>query len=212
MLIGHSWADLNGTILQIDDPVADLLKRRRREIEGISYLAITCPADRPRNAAIVSTLRPGAGPQTIRKRYLAGDGSEVWVTLHTARIGNNGPNDHLIGTFVVDDRGTDPRQLWRQARRMIEFYRLREKAFGTQLFADRAWLVLLYAYLAEAEGRTTRLSDIRRSIRSSESLIMTWLKALSQAGLVAFSAEKDCSIELTSAGITKLEAMLSDNP
>lgn len=211
MLVGHSWANLGGTILQIDDPVADLLKRRRRDIEGLSYLAITCPADRRRNAAVVSTLRPGAGPQSIRKRYLAGDGSEVWVTLHTARIGANVASDHLVGTFIVDEEEGAPRRLWQQATQMLEFYRLRETVLGSQLFADRAWLILLHTYLAEAEGRAIGLPELASKSRSPEAMVGTWVKALSHSGLVVIHPGEKGTIELTQVGITKLESLLKSN-
>lgn len=211
MLIGHSWAKLDGTILQIDDPVADLLKRRRRDIEGVSYLAITCPADRSRNAAIVSTLRSGAGPQSIRKRYLAGDGSEVWVTLHTARIGDNGANDHLVGTFIVDDKEEMPRRLWRRARQMLEFHRLRSKVLGARLFTERSWLILLHIYVAEAEGRAMALTELAQCTQSGEELTRTWVKALIHSGFVALLSADTETVELTQAGITKLERLLSSS-
>lgn len=209
MLIGHSWADLKGTILQIDEPVADLLRRRRRDIEGVSYLSITCPADRSRNAAIISTLRLGAGPQSIRKRYLAGDGGEIWVTLHTARIGNNGANDHLVGTFVVDQDTEVPRRLWQRAKQMLVFHDMRAKTFGARLMTERSWLILLHIYVAEAEGRTMQLSEIAQSTNSGLGLTRTWIKALVHSGFVSLLASNAEIVELTQAGISKLELLLS---
>lgn len=209
MLIGHSWADLNGTILQIDEPVADLLRRRRRDIEGLSYLSITHPADRARNTAFVSALRPGAGPQPIRKRYLGGDGSEIWVTLHTAHVGTGATAGHLVGTFLAERCEDEPRRLWRQAAQLIDMYRLRDSLLDRQLFADHAFVIMLHIYRAEAEGRAMSLADLSRVIRKPEGFVRTWMNALVSSGMVSIAKAAMSNYELTLLGITRLEGVLS---
>lgn len=209
MLIGHSWADLTGTILQIDEPVADLLRRRRRDIEGSSYLSITHPADRARNTAFVSALQPGAGPQPIRKRYLGGDGSEIWVTLHTAHVGTGSTAGHLVGTFLAERCDDEPRRLWRQAAQLIDMYRLRDTLLDRQLFADHAFVIMLHIYLAEAEGRAVTLSDLSRVIRKPEAFVRKWMNALVTSGVVSVANAMILNYELTLLGITRLESVLS---
>lgn len=210
MLIGHSWADLNGTILQIDDAVADLLRRRRRDLEGISYLSITHPADRNRNAALVSALRPGAGPKLLRKRYLGDDGTEIWATLHTARVGKDNASSHLVGTFMADQPDNGPRRLWREATRLLDTYRLRAEVLGHQLFADHAWLIILHLYIAEAEGCAISISEISRQSRISERSLTLWVRALFTEGLIANTTGRAGVFELSQGGIAKVERLLDN--
>lgn len=209
MLIGHSWADLNGTILQIDDPVADLLQRRRRDIEGRSYLAITHPADRPRSAANVSTLKLGAGPRLIRKRYLAEDGGEIWVALQTARVGTDPASSHLVGSFMVNLPENEPRRLWRQARQLVDLYRVRGELLGKALFSDHAWIVLLHVYLAEAEGRAIGAADVAQHEGIALRTVVQWSKALHAHGLLLFRPERPAAYELTADGLERIEGTLA---
>lgn len=209
MLIGHSWADSSGTILQIDEPVADLLQRRRSDIEGKSYLSITHPADRNRSAALVSSLQAGAGPTLIRKRYVTDEGSEIWVALHTARIGLDDATSHFVGTFMVNRSDEGPRRLWQQAMRLIETYQLRREILGDQLFADHAWIIILYMYLAEAEGRVISISEISQQSKVSRKLLDRWAKAVQSQGMISRVGIGEDDFELTQDGMSRLENLLS---
>ncbi|MEG3126204.1 PAS domain-containing protein [Sphingomonas sp. GB1N7] len=209
MLIGHTWSDSNGILLGVDEPVADLLQRRRRDLEGMSYLAITHPSDRAKSVALVTSLLPGQGPTGMRKRYLTADGAEVWVVLEAARIRAGTSGEHLIGTFIVAGTDQNPRRLWREAKSLLDLNALRGEMLGVDLFADHSWTILLHLYLAEAEGRAADLPELSRLIATSSEVICRWVTALVSRGLVDRDLAKPSVCQLTQRGLETIEVVLA---
>lgn len=208
MLVGHTWSDSNGILLCIDEPVADLLQRRSGQLEGLSYLTITHPADRAKSAALVTSLRPGRGPTAMRKRYLTGEGAEIWVVLEAARLGGGTSSEHLLGSFIVARNDQNPRRLWREAKRLLDLNVLRGEMLGAELFSDHSWSILLNLYLAEAEGRLIDSNELTRSLTTSLEVCQRWITALVSRGLVDRYVANPNVCQLTQLGLEAVEAVL----
>jgi DNA-binding MarR family transcriptional regulator len=69
--------------------------------------------------------------------------------------------------------------------------RAREEAFGSSLFAEPAWDVLLELYAAALGGRRMSLRDIAQAIKIPESSAARWVEALVDHGLVSSHADPD---------------------
>ena len=177
VIIGHSISNMDGIIQAIDEPVARVLKRTRTELIGMSYTSITHPEDIARNVSQVQALRPNGQSQSIRKRYLGGDGSIITLHVQVLRIGSG--ETRSSGRHDVDRRPTRledcrsavttidlPHSLWRRAKDLLAVMQARDRTLGGDLFADHAWALLLSVYVAEAESRIATARTGRQPARS----------------------------------------------
>ena len=62
--------------------------------------------------------------------------------------------------------------------------RLREEMFGSRLFADPAWDILLDLYTAEARGECVQTSSLAFAARVPHSTAIRWAKIMTRAGLI----------------------------
>lgn len=100
----------------------------------------------------------------------------------------------LLGKFrtagsvgVADDaaRGCegDPMKLEQRARALLESRRRRIAIFGSQMFAEPAWDMLLILYLSGSKGRQTQTS-LGELSGASRSTAMRWIDFLADRDLV----------------------------
>ncbi|MET0271003.1 MAG: PAS domain-containing protein [Sphingomonas sp.] len=209
---GHTVADAAGRIIEVDEAMCALLHRSKREITGLSYLAITHPADQARNAIAVASLPGDGAARLIRKRYLRGDGSLVWTNLHVLRQPDAAGGGRLIGKISWADDEADriaPGALWSTTRRLIDEIGARRRLLGAEIFADHAWLILLETYLAEAEGRLVDADAIADRIDAPVSVVSRWVKALHARGLIEFHEAGRRYCQLSHLGSNDVETLLS---
>ncbi|KQR87534.1 hypothetical protein ASG07_01045 [Sphingomonas sp. Leaf343] len=210
MLIGHSVSDADGRILTMDQALCDLLQRSERELAGLSYADFTHPGDVPRNRRAVDALLVGQGPLRLRKRYVRADGVTLWCDVHVSRF-TTGFGGRLVGTIhhVGQDALTEgPARLWRAAREADRMMRRRRAELGDDLFADHAWAIMLNAYLAEAEGRLIRLPDVAEQSGISTGMAERWTNALEAKGYLDQRGGSDGIVQLSQAGVARVERLL----
>ncbi|MGU3390253.1 PAS domain-containing protein [Sphingomonas sp. M1A8_2b] len=230
MIIGHSISSAAGVIQSIDEPVARVLQRTQRELIGMSYTAITHPEDLARNVSQVEALRPNGPSQSIRKRYITGDGSVITLDVHVSRFGS-GDTSHLVGTMstvpapatteaglpkdglqqdaprTADDL---PHNLWRRAKDLLAVMQARDRVLGGDLFADHAWGLLLSVYVAEAESRIATADSIARQMGLNRGTLDRWIRVLEAKSLVEppEDLQRD-ALQLTRPGIDGVERLLA---
>ncbi|MBJ6123399.1 PAS domain-containing protein [Sphingomonas mollis] len=211
VLVGHSVSDADGRILTMDQSLCDLLQRSAAELVGMSYADLTHPDDVVRNVADVESLRVCGGPVLVRKRYVRADSSTVWCDVHVSRFASP-DGGRLIGTIHLVNPGAvdrGPESLWRAARRVGDLMIQRRIEFGSDLFADQAWSILLDTYLAEAEGRLISIAEIGHSLESTGPLTERWIKALESRGWIERTIWDLGAIQLTADGLTRIERLLA---
>ena len=212
MLIGNVLSNADGVILAIDEAVAVLLERRQCELAGLSYVEITYPSDRRRNAAFVDSLDPTHGPKSIRKTYITGTGGKVLVDLQTTCIGLRRDTSYLHSTVTTADPKVAPRKLWRQARYLSKLASARDCAIGNDIFADAAWQLMLNLYIAEAEGRLAGPRSLADSTGLSIDALTRWANALSSRGMIEAHVADATYYQFTSEGLDTLERLLALAP
>ena len=208
MLIGHAIADANGVILDADRAVCDFLERSRRELVGASYVELTHPADRMRNALEIDRLRPNERPATVRKRYVLPDGSSVWTDVAISRLETGIDAGRLLGTInLATEPNVRPARLWRAAVDLARLDQVRRSVLGSELFGDHCWAILVHIYLAEAEGRGIDATGLGVATGMSTPSVDRWLAVLEGRDLVE-PRLRDGGRQLTAEGIARLEKVL----
>lgn len=209
VLVGHSVADLSGTILSIDAAVGDLLDRRLCDIVGKSYTSITYHADVPRNIVELQRVADTNQPGMIRKRYARADGSLVHAEVQVSVMSSTHFGPLALATiFQVDDPTArfDAEALWLEAKRLRSVGLVKAEEMGGDLFADQGWVLMLELYIAECEGRVAFATLSAGSPRDER--IPRWLAALRDAGQIDFENDHPGSAHLTSRGTAQVETIL----
>ena len=210
MLIGHSVSDGDGRILAIDGAVCDAMQRARREVIGQSYLELTHPADRRRNAVLVARIPSDGAPIWFRKRYLIPGDSTIETDVHVSRM-SAGDAGRLIGTLYLvapEEQRFAPAMLWRAARQLAQLNEIRRDLLGSELFSDYAMSIMLQLYLDEAEGRRSDTDTLSALIGLSPIVAKRWLRALEQKELIEL-LERDTVAQLTGIGAQKILGLLA---
>ena len=204
----HCVSTLEGIILKADQSFLDLVHRTEAEIIGSSYKTITDPRDLKRSSSMLVTLKDSAAPVRLQKRYIRPDGSSVTANLLVTRFSDP---DRLISTLFWRDSGKTmpPARLWEAALRIRHVHTARIKLLGDDLSTDPVGSLLIGIYLAEAEGRNLGLREIASYANIAQSTAGRWVTALQQRGIVQADPDPAISIQLTQAGLNKLEAMLA---
>lgn len=238
MIIGHSISNADGLIQAIDESVATMLQRTQKELIGMSYTSITHPADLARNMSQVKALRPNGQSQSIRKRYVGGEGRIVLLDVQVSRIGGR-ETGHLVGTMstvlpstvapstpstalptatgpspvaIIPARQTDdhlPLRLWQRARDLLAIMHARDAALGGDLFADHAWSLLLSVYVAEAESRIAIVDALAAELGMPRPTLDRWIRVLQAKSLIDPPDGLRDALQLTQTGIDAVERLLS---
>lgn len=206
MPVAHCVSSMAGIILDFDDGFCRLVQRRPDQLIGISYKAITAPADLSRSSKMLTGLIDKAAPTHLRKAYVRPDGSLIKADLLVSKFGDEG---RLITTLSwIDGRQEpSPSRLWKAALRVKHVYDARLIELGKDLFSDHVGLILLHMYLAEAEGRVVTASQVAKLINLPEQSMDRWVKALVHRGLVEIPVSNLGYIQLSQDGIIRLERL-----
>ena len=79
-------ARASGEFLAVDDGYADLLRMSPEALRRTALLEVTFPADRGAGLQALERLLRHGEPVDVRKRYVRGDGSTVWVAERLTRL------------------------------------------------------------------------------------------------------------------------------
>lgn len=100
------------------------------------------------------------------------------------------------------------------ARQLYQSRRLRDRIFGTDLFADPAWDILLDLYMARRENRKVTISSACAAASAPTSTAARHISHLVQKRLVLrVSRQEDarsCHLELSAAGDRKLSQLFRE--
>lgn len=87
--------------------------------------------------------------------------------------------------------------------------RARASVFGTDLFSDPAWDIILELYAAKLGARATLASDLCRATDAPASTTMRWIAVLENRGLVTTEATATepakLFVNLTADGASRME-------
>lgn len=208
MPAAHCVSTLDGVILQGDQGFLDLLQRRESDLIGISYRQITDPRDLQRSGNMLAVLEAAAAPVRLQKRYLRPDGTSIAANLLVTRFSDP---DRLISTLFWHEGGRDlpPARLWEAALRIRHVHDARVKLFGADLSTDPIGSLLIGIYLAEAEGRAVGLNQIATYADVAISTATRWVAVLRQRNIIDAQADATFNLQLTRAGLDRVEAMLT---
>ena len=186
--------------------------RSLRDVVGVNFATLTHPDDVAGNVRMVEGLSSGEPPLLVRKRYLRPEASAVQAHVHVSRLRSRNGSQQLVGTvFAVDHQQvpTQAVQLQEAATRILAETRMRAQQFRSELFADRAWEILLEVYLAESEARLVRPDELSERFGEPIGTIWRWLRALEEWNLIEPVIEAAFAIQLTSEGFRKIERQLT---
>lgn len=97
----------------------------------------------------------------------------------------------------------------RRVRERIRQRRLREKLFGTDLFADPAWDMMLDLYAAQLEGNEVSVSSLCIAAAVPTTTALRWIKLLSQRGWLLRSHDpgdgRRVNMHLSGSALEKLD-------
>lgn len=122
--IGMAIIQTDGTLLEVNQALADLLGFEIDEVTGLNWAAITHPDDvadnRESMRAIVQGLRD---VQRVEKRYIHKDGHTVWALMNATAVRDSaGDAAYLIGQIVdLSDRIRAEKALQELVRSKDEF-------------------------------------------------------------------------------------------
>lgn len=101
--VGISELDTSGRIVRVNDKYCQILKRSEEEIVGHYMQEFTHPGDLPRNILKLEQTVETGEPFEIEKRYLAPDGSSIWVSTTVSLIRESGEEPAGSLMTVVQD-------------------------------------------------------------------------------------------------------------
>lgn len=96
----------------------------------------------------------------------------------------------------------------------INARRRREQYFGSNLFKDPAWDILLELFIAHTEGRTVRITEACRVTATSTSTGLRWIGTLEAENLIERESDtndgRSSFIHLSSTGLKIMSEYLED--
>ena len=213
---GRIVIDASGMVVAAD-PGFNAMMRTAEDQVGINALDITAPGDRDRCTILVGKVIADGLPCSTVKRMIRADGTQLWVRNTLTAAGRAG--ERLIEIDIEEScppvGWVEPDKLLHIARLVFESRRGRAATFGTNLFADPAWDLLLAAYICEAEGAVMTIS--RMHARAGIPLVAgsRWIRALKAEGLLEYEDGGNMALvttpfRLTSAAHQKFETYLSE--
>ncbi len=209
MPVAHCISSTAGVILSVDRNFCRMLRRSEDELIGVSYKAITAPDDLRKSADMLHNLVDRAGPTRLTKRYMRPDGSLVAAELLVSKFDDDGK---LVSTLSWTEHRAAvvvPANLWKAALQIKHLFEVRIAELGPDLFSDHVALILLSAYLAEAEGQVASVASIARDIGLSRLSTDRWIKALEQRSLFEVIDAENACVQLTEQGASKLERIFN---
>lgn len=212
---GHALTDETGRYISVDDGFCDIVQADQAAILGRSTFDLTAPADRSRTAAKLKRLRDAGQPFTIRKRYIRGDGSLIWVRNQVSLFREGGSARIVVTVTTITPPVPGPGELLDAARFLFRSRRLRVQAFDSRLFIDPAWDVLIAVYVGEAEGRVLIVQSLCELAGIPLTAGIRWIRHLVHTGQLEIEGAAAAAIEqqpvrLSTEAHTRFERFLTD--
>lgn len=213
---GRIVIDATGLVVAAD-PAFQAMMRTIEDQVGINALDITAPGDRSRCTILVGKVLADGLPCSTVKRMIRADGTHVWVRNTLTATG--AADARLIEIEVAESRPpagwVEPEKLLHIARMVFESRRGRAATFGSDLFADHAWDLLLSAYICEAEGSVITIARVHGRTGMPLVVASRWMRALRGEGLLEYEDGGNTALvttpfRLTSAAHQKFETYLSE--
>ena len=116
--------------------------------------------------------------------------------------------------FLTSEGGTETDALLEAARETYETRRMRERIFGTGLFADPSWDILLDLFISKREGRKVTISSACIAASAPTTTATRHISHLVQVGLVKRiphpSDARSAYLELTPGAEAKLSRLFRE--
>ncbi|MBB3695426.1 PAS domain S-box protein [Sphingomonas sp. BK580] len=193
-------------VVDADDDYVAMLGYGRERLIGRSVLEFTHQDDRTVNRQRSEALLAGGDPFSITKRYIAADGSAIWVTNHVSLF-HTGTNRRQLATVEVLEtpRVEDQRRLLRvAAERILAKRRLRSLYFEGEMFGEPAFDLLLDLFVQELSHRQTYTTSAAVASGAPLTTALRQITMLVERGLVCREADpvdrRRVLLRLTSAG------------
>lgn len=193
-------------IVDADDDYVAMLGYSRDGLIGRSVLEFTHEDDRTVNRQRAEALLAGGDPFSITKRYIAADGSAIWVTNHVSLF-YTGANRRQLATVElletprVEDLG---RVLRAAAERILAKRRLRSHFFQGEMFGEPAFDLMLDLFVQELSNRQTYTTSAAVASGAPLTTALRQIGMLVERGLVNRDADpvdrRRVLLRLTSEG------------
>lgn len=197
-------------LVDADDDYIAMLGYDRDRLIGRSILEITHQDDRTVNRQRSEALLAGGEPYSITKRYIAADGSAIWVTNHVSLF-YTGTNRRQLATveLLETPRVEDQRRLLRvAAERILAKRRLRTQYFQGEMFGEPAFDLLLDLFVQQVSGRQTYTTSAAVASGAPLTTALRQIAMLVDRGLVTREADpvdrRRVLLRLTSEGLQQM--------
>lgn len=216
--LGLVTIDSEGIILDHDEAFCRSMRAAPQDLIGCNALDITAPADRERCATVLGQLLREGGTVGTTKRLIRRDGTHLWVH-NSMTLGSSADGLSPLITIVIEPSDPlpgrrAPHSLLEVAKRIHAARRLRNETFGSSLFMDPAWDLLVAAYIFEAEGRVLTTEDLHAELGIMPANAARWMRALSAETLLEYedraSSGTPSAFRLTVEAHAKFERYLSE--
>lgn len=110
--------------------------------------------------------------------------------------------------------GTDPLAArLKRATAILNIHRARDRAFGTDIFANPAWDILLNVYVASLEGRMTTIEVLSEETGGNAATIARYVRLLESGNYIvrgeAQKTMRGISFTLSDTAVTMMDETLS---
>ena len=162
MRLAKCVTDTDMRILEVTQDFADILRERNENLVGRSVYDITHPDDLPPNRRFLDRLRQMGTAFSITKRYNRADGSTVWVNNHVSLYHtqtNCGTIVETVQPVEAPAMVIDGQSLLKTAQRLLRKRSIRPKYFGTGVFGEPEYDILLDLYVNGLMKRSVSMSS-----------------------------------------------------
>lgn len=121
-----------------------------------------------------------------------------------------GPFEELAA--LLTGSGRDPSEAVTEDHvlSILAAVRARSDLFGSRLFSDPAWEIVLELYAADLAKRTATIGDLLKLVAAPSSTILRWLSALVEEGVISIedrSAEENAVVYLNPDAVSKMSRL-----
>lgn len=217
MRCGHVLIASEGHLVSVDQGFSDIMQAEPATLIGRLVNDVTAPADRRECSQAIARLWATRQPFEISKRFIRDDGSLVWVT-NTVSLVDNGRDENLMVATItpITESPADraPAKLLDCARILVDLRYDRASIFDASLFSDTAWDAILFAYIAEAEGRAITIAALADTLGISQLRADRWIGVLIGQGAIEIETRETDpyapkSFRLTNQAHRRLEEHLA---
>lgn len=217
MRSGHVLIGSEGQLLSLDRNFGEIMQAEPASLVGRLVMDVTAPADRLECSQAIARLRRTRQPFEISKRFVRDNGSLVWVTNTVSMVDHGRDENLMVATIapISDPQGARaPARLLECARMLIDLRGDRATVVDSSIFSDTAWDIILWAYVAEAEGRAITVPALAATLGISPVRAERWIRVLIGQGSIEIETRETDpfapkSFRLTNAAHARLEDHLA---